>query len=142
MNDAPSLMTDVRKIRLRRIKAGSLFKLVLFSSSAIFVPMIVFFGVLAFFGAKTVSISGEHVTGVIGLIAALIMAPVFTVSFSLFAWVGVYIGIRLFGYFWPLEIDYVPANEKSGPSQPSLAAPAGLPPAGAAGAPASGAGRR
>ncbi|MBI2496601.1 MAG: hypothetical protein HYV75_01265 [Opitutae bacterium] len=118
MNDTPPLVTNVRKIRLRRIKAGSLFKLVLLSSSAIFIPMIVFFGVLAFFGAKTVSFSGEHVTGLKGLITALIMAPFFTIFFSLFAWVGAYIGIRVYGYFWPLELEYVPAEERPEPIQP------------------------
>ncbi|MBI3886289.1 MAG: hypothetical protein HY302_11250 [Opitutae bacterium] len=118
MNDTPPLVTNVRKIRLRRIKAGSLFMLVLLSSSAVFIPMIVFFGVLAFYGAKTVSISGEYVTGLKGLIAALIMAPLFTVLFSLFAWVGAYIGIRVYGYFWPLELEYVPAEERPEPIQP------------------------
>ena len=113
----PQPVTDVSKIRLRRIKAGSLFKLVLISSSTIFVPMILFFGILAYFGAKTVSLSGEYVTGVTGLITALIMAPFFTVLFSLFAWVGAYIGIRIFGYFRPLELEYVPAEEKTEPNQ-------------------------
>lgn len=118
MNDTPPLVTNVRKIRLRRIKAGSLFKLVLFSNSAIFVPLIVFFGVLAFFGAKTVALSGEHVTGLKGLITALIMAPFFTLFFSLFAWIGAYIGIRVYGYFRPLELEYVPAGEKPEAIQP------------------------
>ena len=118
MNDTPPLVTNVRKIRLRRIKAGSLFKLVLLTSSAIFMPMIIFFGVLAFFGAKTVSVSGEHVTGLKGLISAVIMAPIFTLVLSLFAWVGAYIGIRAFGSFRPLEIEYVPATEKAEPIQP------------------------
>ena len=117
MTDIPPLVTDVRKIRLRRIKAGSLFKLVFLSSSAIFIPMIVFFGVLAFFGAKTVTFSGEQVTGVKGLVTALIMAPFFTLFFSLFAWIGAYIGIRIFARFWPLELEYVPAEERKTPNQ-------------------------
>jgi hypothetical protein len=118
MLEIPPLVTGVRRIRLRRIKAGSLFKLVLLSSSAVFIPMIVFFGVLAFFGAKTVTFSGEHVTGMKGLVTALIMAPFFTPFFSLFAWIGAYVGIRVFGCFWPLEIEYVPAEEKTEPNQP------------------------
>ena len=118
VNDTPPLVTNGRKIRLRRIKAGSLFKLVLLSSAAVFIPMIIFFGVLAFFGAKTVSLSGEHVTGLKGLITALVMAPFFTIFFSLFAWVGAYIGIRLYGYFWPLELEYVPAEERPEPIKP------------------------
>lgn len=105
-------MSAPKTITLRRIKAGSVFKLVLLTTTTAFVPMILFFGVLAFFGAKTVSVSGEHVTGVEGLISSVIMAPFFVVIFSLFAWLGAYVGIRCWGYFRPLSIEYVPAQEE------------------------------
>lgn len=118
MTDNSLLVDNVRKVRLRRVKAGSLFKLVLLANSSIFIPMIVFFGVLAFFGAQTVTLSGEHVTGVKGLMTALILAPFFTLFFSLFAWIGAYLGIRVFGYFRPFELEYVPA-EREEPNQPS-----------------------
>lgn len=110
MTDIPSPVTGVMKIRLRRIKAGSLFKLVFLTSSAIFMPMIILFGVLALFGAKTVTFSGEPVTGIMGLVTSLIMAPFFTLLFAVFLWVGAYLGIRIFGYFKPLEVEYVPAE--------------------------------
>jgi len=98
------------KIQLRRIKAGSLFKLVFIACGTIFIPMFVFFGILALFGAQTVTVSNEPVTGIMGLLAALIMAPIFTLLFAAFSWVGAYLGIRMFGYFKPLEIEYVPSE--------------------------------
>lgn len=98
------------KIRIRRIKAGSLFKLVFIASGTVLMPMFVIFGIMALFGAETVTISNEPVTGIMGLIAALIMAPIFTLIFTIFLWIGAYLGIRLFGYFKPLEIEYVPSE--------------------------------
>ena len=98
------------KIRFRRIKAGSLFKLVFIASGTVFIPMFIFFGILALFGAKTVTVANEPVTGIMGLLSALIMAPIFTLLFAVVAWIGAYIGIRIFGNFKPLEIEYVPSE--------------------------------
>jgi len=110
MTDIPSPVSGVMKIRLRRIKAGSLFKLVFLASGTILIPMMVFFGILALFGANTVTVSQKPVTGFMGLLAALIMAPFFTLFFSAFVWIGAYAGIRILGYFKPLEIEYIPAE--------------------------------
>jgi hypothetical protein len=113
MSDTPPSIPipDIARIRLRRIKAGSLFKLIFLGTASVFIPMFIFFGILALFGAKTVTVSGEHVTGIMGLIAALIMAPLFTLFFSLFGWIGSYIGIRVWGYFKPITLEYVPVEE-------------------------------
>lgn len=73
--------------------------------------MSVFFGMLAFFGAKTVSLSGEYVTGMKGLMTSLVLASIFVLLCSLFAWVGAYIGLRVVGYFKPIVLEYVPASE-------------------------------
>ena len=113
MSEAPPFVPipDIARIRLRRIKAGSLFKLIFLATSSVFVPVIVFFGVLALFGARTVTVSGEHVTGIMGLVASLVMAPLFSLFFSLFGWFGAYIGIRIWGSFKPITLEDVPAGE-------------------------------
>ena len=101
----------VAPIRLRRIKAGSLFKLIFLATAAVFVPLMTFFGILAFLGMEVVMVSGEHVTGVMGLVWALLIAPVFSLLFSVFAWVWAYIGLRIWGHFRPITLAYVPADE-------------------------------
>lgn len=112
MNENAPLVPNVRVILLRRIKAGSLLKLVLLANTVVFLPLMLCFGVLAFFGAKTVSLSGEYVTGVKGLVTALLLAPFFILFISLFAWVAAYLGIRLLGYLRPIQLEYVPAEQK------------------------------
>jgi len=106
----PPILTDTRRIRLRRIKAGSLFKLIFIAGATTLCPFILFCGVLAFFGANTITVSGAHVTGLKGLVAAIIMAPLFVLIFSLFFWIAAYVGLRVFGYFKPITIEYVPAE--------------------------------
>lgn len=105
----PHVVPDIRRIYLRRIKAGSFFKLVLISTTATLAPLILLCGVCALFGFNTVTVSGRPLTGVTGLVAALIMAPLFCVFFSLFVWFFGYLGLRLWGHFRPVALEYVPA---------------------------------
>lgn len=107
----PPLVTDIRRIRIRRLKAGSLFKLVLLSSASVWIPFFVLCGVTALYGAKTVTFMGNSVVGVTGLVTALIMGPFFALFFAVVGWIGAYVGIRIFGYFSPITIEYVPAAE-------------------------------
>ncbi len=57
MDDTPPpLAANVRTIRVRRIKAGSLFKLVFLSTAVVIVPFSVICGLCAFFRAHTVEL--------------------------------------------------------------------------------------
>jgi hypothetical protein len=85
-------MNTPQRIHLRRIKAGSLFKLIFVATATVFVP------------------------GVKGLLAAVLLTPLFTVLFSLFAWFVACMGIRSWGHFRAIRLDYVPAEE--GTDQP------------------------
>ena len=100
---------DAQKIRIRRIKAGSLFQLVAAAAFSVFVPLFVFLGILAFFGCDTIFVNRHHVYGVAGLIAALIMAPIFSLLISVAGWFALYVGIFIWGHFTPITISYVSA---------------------------------
>jgi apolipoprotein N-acyltransferase len=110
-------VTGIFKISIKRIKAGSLFKIIALSCFAITLPMFLFFGVLALFGAETVRVGENHMTGVMGLVSALIMAPFFAFFLSLFVWIGAYIGIRIVGSFRPIEVEYIPSEKINAPNQ-------------------------
>jgi hypothetical protein len=102
---------DSQKIRIRRIKAGSLFKLVAVAAFSVFIPLFGFFGILALFGFRTVFVNHHQVYGIEGLIAALIMAPMFSMIISVLGWVALYVGIVIWGHFQPITISYVSADE-------------------------------
>lgn len=102
---------DSRKIRIRRIKAGSLFRLVAAAAFSVFIPLFVFLGILALFGFRTIFVNHRQVYGIEGLIAALIMAPIFSTIVSVLGWVALYVGIVIWGHFKPITISYVSADE-------------------------------
>lgn len=106
----------IRHAKIRRIKAGSLFKLIFVVSLSVFVPFFLLCGIAALFGAKTVSVGESHVTGVMGLVSAIIMMPIFAACFGGFAWCFAYLAIRVIGKFSPLTLEYVSVEEE--PIQP------------------------
>ena len=104
-------LNDTQKICIRRIKAGSLFSLILCAIFSLFVPVIVFCGILALFGFKTVQVDFPPVVGLQGLLTSLVMAPTFSLIFSIIVWVAMYFGILIWGSFTSITIAYVPANK-------------------------------
>jgi len=102
---------SIQIIRIKRIKAGSLFKFILIPSAAFMIPFVLC-GVAALFGAQTITVNKQYVTGVWGLIAALIMAPLFALIFLGFTWFFAYLGIRIIGRFKPLKLSYISAGEE------------------------------
>jgi hypothetical protein len=106
-------VSDTKSIRIKRIKAGSLFMLLATAISSILVPLIVFLGVLSLFGFQTVHVNYQPVVGVEGLLASLIMAPLFSFFLSIIAWVIIYFGILVWSLFGPITIAYVPSTERN-----------------------------
>jgi hypothetical protein len=98
---------DTPKICVRRIKAGSLFILVAAGICSVFIPLFIFFGILALFGFETVHVNSHPVFGIAGLIATIIMAPIFSLIFSAIVWLALYLGIFICGSFKPFTIRYV-----------------------------------
>ena len=110
---------NVQVVYAKRIKSGSLAALVFSGTGMLMIPMCLFFGVLAFFGAKTVQVNGTYVTGIGGLLLSVVYGPLFTGIFGLFAWTAAYLGVRLIGGFRPFRIEYVAASrEEPHPPEP------------------------
>lgn len=110
-NPVPPLVIMTQAVRVRRIKSGSLFKLIFTGFAAIFLPIFLLCGIAAFFGKSTITVQQQHVTGIMGLVDAIIMAPFLIFFFTVFTWVFLYLGIRISGYFKPLVIEYVPSDK-------------------------------
>ena len=102
---------DSPKIRIRRIKAGSLFRLLTAAVFSVCVPWFLLLGILALFGLQTIYLNGHAVYGIEGLIAAIIMALIFSVISSIIGWIVLYVVILIWGHFMPITISYVPADE-------------------------------
>ena len=102
---------DSKKIRIRRIKAGSLFRLVTAAVFSVCIPWFILLGLLALFGFHTMFLNYHPVYGIKGFIAALIMAPIVSAIISVFGWFVLYVVILIWGHFMPITISYVSADE-------------------------------
>lgn len=98
------------KIRGKKLKKKSLFKLIFVSTLMPMGLFCLFCGIASAFGAATVTFNGEYQTGWQGLIAALIMFPFFVVIFTCCMWVGAALGLWMFSWFREIEIELVDAK--------------------------------
>lgn len=95
------------KIRAKKLKKASLFKLIFVST---LIPMGLFFllcGIAAAFGASTVTLNGASQTGWQGLLAAVIMFPFFVLIFSGLTWIFAALGLWMYSWFRDIEIEVV-----------------------------------
>ena len=122
------MKTSPQTVHVKRIKVGSVAPMVFSGVAMMMIPMCVFFGILALFGAKTVHLNGEYIVGIWGLLLSLAYGPLFTGIFGLLAWPAAYLGIRIVGNYHPLTIEYIAAVGER-PNQPSLPTPADVTPA-------------
>jgi hypothetical protein len=95
------------RIRARRLANGSLFKLIFVGASISLLPFFIFCGIASIFGANTVRLNDAPITGPVGLVAALIMYPVFALLFSCAAWLIGAFGLWIYSKFRWLEIELV-----------------------------------
>ena len=97
----------IQTIQFKRIKAGSLFKFILIVTASIMIPFSILCGIAALFGAHTVTVNSNYVTGIWGLLSGIIMAPFLSFIFAGFIWLFAYVSIRIVGKFMTFNISYV-----------------------------------
>ncbi len=95
------------KIRARNISGGSLYKLLLIGISTPLLLFILLCGIASLFDADTVHWGDKPITGIWGLISAVIMYPVSCVMSAAFAWLGIAFGLWIYSRFRKIEITFV-----------------------------------
>jgi len=103
--------TDVRRVHLRRLKAGSLLKLVLLANAMLHIPLLflmLVFGTMGAFGAIAVRNNNEVVTGLSAFVSVLPVVPISYLASTVLFWVIAYLGIVAAGWVSPITLEYVP----------------------------------
>jgi hypothetical protein len=113
-----STISNPNSIRIKRIKAGSLFNFLITACFTAFVPLFLLAGILALFGGHVVWVNNESVIGINGLLVALVMIPVFSLVFSILLWLLIYPGMVIRSLFGPITIKYHPINRRFTPPLP------------------------
>ena len=93
-------------VQTRGISGGSLFKLLFVGYLLSVGPLIIIFGIFSLFGAETIHVNNEAVTGFKGLIASIIMAPIFSGISACINWVFIAFGQWLFTRFHSLKFNF------------------------------------
>ena len=104
------------KVRAKKLTKASLFKLLFIGFAIPLFPFMLACGIASAFGANTVTVNNRSVTGIMGLVAALIMYPIFCVIFPSVMWVGYAIGLWVYSKFRKIEVEFVAGEVISGES--------------------------
>lgn len=100
-----------KKLRIQRLRGGTLFKIIFIGNFLFFIPFSILMGILSFFGAATVTWNEQPLTGFAGLIASPFIGVFIALLFSVFLWVSIFIGLWLYSKFKPIELEYIPVSE-------------------------------
>lgn len=93
-----------QEITVRRVSAGTLYKLVAIGSSVTFLLFSVLMGCFALFGAHTVFWNNRPLTGVSGLVASPFIGLLIAVIFTLFLGSSMAFGLWLYSKFKPMTL--------------------------------------
>jgi len=93
-------------LEIRRFSFGTIYKILAIASSFSLVPVAVLMGLFAFFGAPTIVWNGQHLTGLMGLIASPFVGIMLALIFTGFLGTLFACGLWLYSKFSSLEIEY------------------------------------
>jgi hypothetical protein len=90
---------------IRRFSFGTVYKILAIASGFSMVPLSMIMGLFAFFGAETIVWNGQHLTGLMGLIASPFVGLMLALIFTGFLGTLFACGLWLYSKFSTLEID-------------------------------------
>jgi len=102
-------------ITVKRLRSGTVFKLLLIGNLAFFLPLALLVGILGMFGASTVTWNGQVMTGLPALLVSSLSGSLFALVFSVFGWISVFIGLWVYSAFRPLALEFIPLSADKSP---------------------------
>jgi len=103
-------------IIVKRLRSGTVFKLLLIGNLVFFLPLALLAGVLGMFGASTIIWNDQIMTGLPALLVSSLSGALFVLVFSVLGWISVFIGLWVYSAFRPLELEFIPlAGDKAPP---------------------------
>jgi hypothetical protein len=96
----------IMHIEANKISKASLFRLITLGLGYGFFLLFALCGTAALFGAESVYWNGESVTGIMGLVVAILMWPFFSLFFSLFIWLVLICGLWFYSFFGTLKFEF------------------------------------
>lgn len=91
---------------IKRFSFGTVYKILAIASTCSLVPVSILMGLFAFFGAETIVWNGQHLTGLMGLIASPFVGIMLALIFTGFLGTLFACGLWLYSKFGTLHIAY------------------------------------
>lgn len=102
-----------RSIKIRRIRTGSVFRLMAAGIFCSVVPLCLIFGVLALFGLNAVRWNNQPVYGIRGLLLSPVLGALIAGVFTIMAGVGVSFGLWVYSKFRSLSLVLVEDSDSA-----------------------------
>ena len=90
------------QFRMDRLSAGSIYKIAFVGLLCSFMPLCLFFGVLAMFGFNTITWNGQAIHGLNGFLLSPVIALIGIVLMGAFLGTACAVGLWVFSKFRPL----------------------------------------
>lgn len=103
-------MPNDQTIEVRRLRTGSVFRLVAAGAFGSLVPFFIFMGVLAAFGMNSLRWNDEPLYGLKGLLLSPLLGVFAAAIVTAIAGVGFAFGLWLYSKLRPLNLRYIPAH--------------------------------
>ena len=97
-------MTIERTLTIRRLRTGSVFRLVAAGVFCSVVPLFIFFGILSAFGLNAIRWNNVPVYGIRGLMSSPFMGLFVAAIFTAFAGIGMTFGLWIYSKIRPLKL--------------------------------------
>lgn len=110
---------------VRKVRAASIYKLLLYGLLTAFIPLGLLFGVLSFFGADTVKWNNQPIHGVAALFAGPALSVFIALLFTGFLGTLMSLGLWLLSRFRNISIRVVMAQQGIQPDGPTSGGSAG-----------------
>lgn len=91
-------------IKIKKISTGSIFKIMAIGTLFSIIPLSIFMGIFALFGANTVSWNAKPITGLAGLAASPFIGLFISLLFTGFFGTLVAFGLWIFSKFGTIQI--------------------------------------
>jgi hypothetical protein len=95
----------LQSIQTKGLSIGTIFKILFIGTIFSVGPLWIIAGICSFFGAHAISLNGETVIGLKGLITGIIMAPVFSLIFACVLFLFISFGLWLYTRFKNFNIN-------------------------------------
>lgn len=93
-------------LQIKRFSFGTVYKILFVAAIFSMVPLSVLMGLFAFFGAETIVWNGQHLTGLMGLIASPFVGIMLALIFTGFLGTLFACGLWLYSKVRPLSLQF------------------------------------